>query len=47
MEKLYEQQEQQKRENVMLRETGRQYLENFNRVEVGNFRKNPLPKIFE
>ena len=33
MEKLYEQQEQQKRENVMLRETGRQYLENFNRVE--------------
>ena len=33
MEKLYEQQEQQRRENVMLRETGRQYLENFNRVE--------------
>ena len=27
MEKLYEQQEQQRRENVMLRETGRQYLE--------------------
>jgi hypothetical protein len=34
MEKLYEQQEQQRRENVMLRETGRQYLENFNSVEV-------------
>ena len=33
MEKLYEQQEQQRRENVMLRETGRQYLENFNSVE--------------
>ena len=33
MEKLYEQQEQQRRENVMLRESGRQYLENFNRVE--------------
>jgi uncharacterized protein (UPF0335 family) len=30
MEKLYE---QQRRENVMLRETGRQYLENVNRVE--------------
>jgi hypothetical protein len=37
MEKLYEQQEQQRRENVMLREqmekTGRQYRENLNRVE--------------